>query len=114
MTDGEENVSREYTLKQVQEMIKHQTEKYDWTFVYMGMDISNAKAADDLGIKGRSFSTKMGSHMYKNYSNISEAATVYRCCADSLDASNCMATVLNASLDAMTEEYEKITSTKIN
>ena len=114
MTDGEENVSREYTLKQVQEMIKHQTEKYDWTFVYMGMDISNAKAADNLGIKGRSFSTKMGNHMYKNYSNISEAATAYRCCDASLDASDCMDTVLNAALGAMTEEYEKLTGNKIN
>ena len=115
MTDGEENVSREYTLAKVQEMIKHQTEKYDWTFVYMGMDISNAKAAEDLGIKSRSFSTKMGNHMYKNYSNISNAATSYRCCAadDLLEASAAMCSSLDASLNEMTKEYENMTNIKI-
>lgn len=113
MTDGEENVSREYTLAKVQEMIKHQTEKYDWTFVYMGMDISNAKAADNLGIKSRSFSTKMGDHMYKNYSNISEAATAYRC-ADVMCASAVLDDSLTTTLNAMTDEYEKLTGNKIN
>ena len=113
MTDGEENSSKEYTLAKVQEMIKHQTEKYDWTFVYMGMDISNAKAADNLGIKSRSFSTKMGDHMYKNYSNISEAATAYRC-ADVMCASAVLDDSLTTTLNAMTDEYEKLTGNKIN
>jgi len=115
MTDGEENSSKEYTLRQVQEMIKHQTEKYNWTFVYMGMDISNAKAAEDLGIKSRSFSTKMGTHMYKNYSNISEAATCYRCASvDSLQASAVMDACLDASLNEMTQEFEKTTGNKVS
>ena len=115
MTDGEENASKEYSLKKVQEMIKHQTEKYNWTFIYMGMDISNAKAADDLGIKGRSFSTKMGSHMYKNYSNISEATTCYRCASvDSIQASAVMDNMLDVSLNAMTKEYENLTGNKVN
>ena len=30
MTDGAENFSKDYTLYQVKEKIKHQTEKYDW------------------------------------------------------------------------------------
>lgn len=114
MTDGEENSSREYTLAQVQDMIKHQTEKYNWTFVYMGMDISNAKAADDLGIKSRSFSTKMGSHMYKNYSNISDATTCYRCAVNSIDASNALDASLDVSLTEMTQAYETATGNKVS
>ena len=51
MTDGMENASKEYTLKQVQDKIKEQTEKYSWEFIYMGTDITTSKAADDLGFK---------------------------------------------------------------
>jgi len=36
ITDGQENSSREYKLDQIQEKIKHQEEKYQWEFVFMG------------------------------------------------------------------------------
>lgn len=114
MTDGEENSSKEYSLAKVQDMIKHQTEKYDWSFVYMGMDISNSKTADDLGINTRSFSSKNSTHMYKNYSNISEAASVYRSCTcSSYDASLQMDTCLQGSLGDVTKEYENMINAKI-
>ncbi len=35
LTDGEENASREFTRDRVFEMIKHQEEKYSWTFVFL-------------------------------------------------------------------------------
>jgi hypothetical protein len=34
-TDGQENASREYTQDQVNAMINEQTEKWNWTFVFM-------------------------------------------------------------------------------
>lgn len=113
MTDGEENSSKEYTLAKVQEMIKHQTEKYDWTFVYMGMDISNAKAANSLGIANRSFSTKSSNHLMSNYANISNATTCYRV-ADSDMADLAFTASLDASLTAMTQDFEDTTGIKIN
>jgi hypothetical protein len=36
ITDGQENASRLYSSEKVQEMVKHQTEVYNWTFVFMG------------------------------------------------------------------------------
>lgn len=113
MTDGEENSSKEYTLAMVQEMIKHQTEKYDWTFVYMGMDISNAKAANSLGIANRSFSTKSSSHLMSNYANISDATTCYRVATSDM-ADLAFTTSLDASLTAMTQDFEETTGIKIN
>lgn len=113
MTDGEENSSHEYTLQRVQDMIKHQTDKYDWTFAYMGMDISNAKTAEDLGIKTRSFSSKTYDHMYKNYSNISNSMTAYRC-EDAITANAAMMCDLESSFNAMTKEYENQYNVKIN
>ena len=36
ITDGHENSSQEYKAERVKEMVRHQTEKYSWTFVFMG------------------------------------------------------------------------------
>lgn len=114
MTDGEENSSKEYTLAKVQEMIKHQTEKYNWSFIYMGMDITNKKAADDLGITSRSFMAKSSDSLYKNYSNISNSATCYRCSTDdTLTASATMDAYLTTELQADTLLYEKEKGIKI-
>ena len=105
MTDGEENSSREYTLSRVKEMIQHQTEKYNWTFVYMGMDITSAKCADNLGINNRSFSSKSSVDTYKNYDNISSAVKSYRMSeAKFADETMCMS--LCSALGEMTKSYE--------
>lgn len=114
MTDGEENASREYSLNKVQEMIKHQTDKYDWSFVYMGMDITNKKSADDLGIKTRSFASKSSDSLYKNYSNISNSATCYRSCCDAITASATMDAYLSTELKNDTALYENQLGIKID
>lgn len=36
LTDGHNNASTEFTKTQVAEMTKHQTDKYNWQFVYLG------------------------------------------------------------------------------
>jgi hypothetical protein len=36
ITDGLENSSHEFTKDKVFEMVKHQTDKYGWAFVYLG------------------------------------------------------------------------------
>ena len=114
MTDGEENSSKEYTLGKVQEMIKHQTEKYDWSFVYMGMDITSKYTADNLGISNRSFSSKASSSVYKNYSNLGNSATMYRCCCDTATASATMDAYLSAELKNDTALYEAEKGIKID
>ncbi|MFC4322920.1 vWA domain-containing protein [Litchfieldia salsa] len=50
-TDGEENSSKEFTYQKVKELIKHQQEKYNWEFIFMGANIDVAKEADNLGIE---------------------------------------------------------------
>jgi len=51
ITDGEENSSKEHTKEQVQEMVKHQEEKYDWAFLYLGANVDAFAAAQQLGIQ---------------------------------------------------------------
>lgn len=49
-TDGYENSSVRYSLSQVKDMIKHQTEKYSWTFLFLGANIDAVAAATSMGI----------------------------------------------------------------
>jgi hypothetical protein len=50
ITDGQENSSREFDGNRVREMVKEQTEKYSWTFVFLGADIDAEEGAATLGI----------------------------------------------------------------
>lgn len=50
VTDGQENSSREYTKARISEMVKEQTEKWKWHFVYLGADHDAIAEAGDMGI----------------------------------------------------------------
>jgi ADP-heptose:LPS heptosyltransferase len=49
-TDGMENASHEFTHEKVKELIKHQQEKYNWEFIFLGANMDAAKEADNIGI----------------------------------------------------------------
>lgn len=49
-TDGYENASCEFLLETVNQMIKHQKEKYGWEFLFLGANIDAVKIAASLGI----------------------------------------------------------------
>ena len=49
-TDGMENASKEFTYRKIKELIKHQQEKYDWEFIFLGANIDAAKEACNIGI----------------------------------------------------------------
>lgn len=61
ITDGGENSSQEYTREKIFEMIKHQEDTYNWTFVYLG-------ANQDAIAVGGSFGFSSGSTMTYNAS----------------------------------------------
>ena len=56
ITDGEDNSLLErneiYDSEQVKEMIKHQTEKYGWDFVYIGANQNAWAVGNKMGIAG--------------------------------------------------------------
>jgi uncharacterized protein YegL len=51
ITDGEENSSSEFTLSQIKEMIEHQESVYNWSFIYLGDDLSKCTDGHTMGIK---------------------------------------------------------------
>ncbi|MCQ2427416.1 MAG: VWA domain-containing protein [Clostridia bacterium] len=50
-TDGMENASRTYSSRKVREMIKKQTEKYGWEFIFMAANIDAVETAENIGIR---------------------------------------------------------------
>jgi len=49
-TDGYENASREFTFAKISEIIRHQTDNYNWQFVFLGANIDAIASASQVGI----------------------------------------------------------------
>ena len=50
-TDGMENASRTYSSDKVKAMIKRQTDKYGWEFIFVAANIDAIETADRIGIR---------------------------------------------------------------
>lgn len=50
ITDGEENSSRQTTVQNILDTIKHQTDVYKWEFVFIGANINAEKVGQSLGL----------------------------------------------------------------
>lgn len=80
ITDGAENASREYQRPQVAEKIKHQQDKYNWQFVFLGANIDAFAEAASLGINSNAVRSYKANGMGVNsmYSATSAAVRNYR------------------------------------
>ena len=82
-TDGMENASKAYTYGRVQKMIKRQTEKYGWEFLFLGANIDAKAEAGRFGIDEKRavkyHSDKKGTAL--NYKVVGEAIAELRCCS---------------------------------
>lgn len=107
ITDGEENSSTEFRLSDVRKKVKTQESEFDWSFIYLGNDLSNAKDACDMGIQYRGFTSKK--KFYNNYDIISTGVTAYRTSLDSVSAAIAFDDSIKMSLNAVNEEYKKDT-----
>ena len=50
-TDGMENASHRYSSDRIKEMIKRQTEKYGWEFIFLAANIDAVETAENIGIR---------------------------------------------------------------
>lgn len=104
ITDGGENSSTKHRLKDVKERLERQEKEYDWSFIYLGNDLSNAKDADSINFKYRGFTTKK--KFYNNYDVINTGITAYRCAVNTAEASLAFDKSISASMTALNEEYK--------
>lgn len=103
ITDGYENASKEYSWKQIRDMIKEQREKYSWVISFLGANIDVEKTAEDLGLDMDFAKTYTADavHLTNAYMSVSQGLSnlrTYTSTTDSLDA-NTIKTVLKSSLD---------------
>ena len=82
ITDGEENSSRFYSLREVKHMIERQKERYGWEFIFLGANIDAVETATRFGID-RDMAVdyvpdKEGVEL--NFRMMSEAVASYRAC----------------------------------
>jgi len=69
ITDGFENTSVEYKVGDISEMIKHQTEKYNWNFVFLAANQDAIMTGSKMGIiHGNCLSFATNSSAYGNAS----------------------------------------------
>lgn len=90
LTDGEENSSKEYSLKKVKELIERKESEGNWTFVFLGADLSAFKAGDSMGINlansvvyhqanvGATFANTAAATMCFAASNLSKTDDLYK------------------------------------
>lgn len=76
ITDGQENVSREYDARKVKQMIRELEQSENWQFIYLGADLQNFADADTLGLSHKVSSKKRD--MKKKFDVISDHSIRFR------------------------------------
>lgn len=89
ITDGDENSSREFTQPIINEKIKHQTEKYNWNFAYIGSNQDAWKTGSSLGIANNLTYANNTVGVNAMFRSVSDSTTTYRAstASFSIDAS---------------------------
>lgn len=83
VTDGEENKSTEYSYGQIAEMIKTQTETYNWEFMFLGANQDAILTGSRLGISaGKSMSYAANAKgVSSSYNSVSSKLCAFRSAA---------------------------------
>lgn len=79
-TDGLENASREFSYPKIKELIRHQKEKNNWEFIFLGANIDAAREAHNIGIDAMdAYQFEASSEgVEKMYDKVCEAVSIKR------------------------------------
>lgn len=80
-TDGMENASREFSSKEVKEMIQRQEEKYGWEFLFVAANIDAVETAARIGIRSEravNYDTKKATRVV--FSEMNDTISCFRKC----------------------------------
>lgn len=80
ITDGAENSSREFKIKDVRRLVKHQTDVYGWQFAFLGANIDSFAVGGSYGVSGASTmdyqATAQGTQVM--YASVGRSVSAYR------------------------------------
>ena len=80
VTDGFENASKEFSQSQVASLVKHQREKYNWQFVFLGADQDSVLSGTSYGFSAAASMTydKSSAGTVSTYSILSSKLSAMR------------------------------------
>jgi Mg-chelatase subunit ChlD len=108
LTDGEENASTRYTWEAVAKRIRHQSEKYQWQFLFLGANQDAIATAGRMSIQANNTTNfAMNEHSYTSSKGaLSRKMSAFR---RSSQGDNDAATVHDAAapLESLREEEER-------
>lgn len=104
LTDGEENASNEFSFRQIQDMIKHQSESYNWQFVFLGANQDAIATASKIGVKASHAMSyaATGQGTQSAYAAMDDAVQSYR-----VSSSNTMRSFTDEERQAQEDELRK-------
>ena len=84
MTDGQENMSRKYSLARLREMIQTQTKQFSWDFVFVGANQDAVLTAEAMGMSKMSAVTFDANEIHtrsvmSSVANYTTRARAYAC-----------------------------------
>jgi len=106
LTDGEENASRKFSMADINQRITHQTEHYQWEFLFLGANQDAIATAARLGIQAHNSATFVAD---AHDVQASSAAFSQKISAKRRETAACDLSVVEsaAANEAMTETLEK-------
>jgi hypothetical protein len=106
LTDGEENSSRLFTMADINQRITHQTEKYQWEFLFLGANQDAIATAARMGIHAHQAATFVADDEDLKSGSLAFACKVS---AKRRAASHCNLAEAEAAFarESMTESLEK-------
>lgn len=78
VTDGLENASHEWGIGGIHDLVKQQTDKYGWTFVYLGANQDAIKVGEGIGIAASNSMNYRDDNVIGTYAVASAAVTGVR------------------------------------
>jgi hypothetical protein len=87
ITDGLENASRRHTVANVKTRIQHQTEAYQWQFIFLGANQDAVLSAQELGIRAGTAMTyaQNDAGITSSYMSLGHTVSAIRSCVVSSD-----------------------------
>lgn len=112
MTDGQENSSKEYNQKTVQELIKKHKENDQWAFVFIGANIDVMATGHSMGVSNGNTRSYVANDIGVKSAFFSMSASVSKMRGMSMDSVSYTQDLENLVADTTTTENDKSTDNK--
>lgn len=109
LTDGLENASEKFTWKQIAAMIRHQTDRYAWEFLFLGANQDAIATAANLSIAANNASAFAADAegVKSSQKALSRKAAAHRAMASGLDLSAATMRVAAAPMSEIVAEEDR-------